>query len=214
MRFLLLTFSALGWLTAVGSAAEPASDKPITFDLAGKTREKDGRYEFFIPHPEGPISLLILPEEPRALCAKTSPEGAAKMKEMEKLAVGRYKISGTCVLDPSGKHHVVKTVTGMMPLGPGVVREEDRKITARLEVRGDATAEDWRTRSDMILHAPNDVTYRIPAKKFDPKPSGLDYQHAALLNGRPVVVQAVVQIHPELPYRIKSVASFGPAPAP
>ncbi len=186
-----------------------ASGEELSFDLKGKTREKDGVHQFFIPHPENGFSLLILPGDPKELCSKTSAEGAAMMKEREGLEVGRYHIVGKCVLHESGKYHTITSIEKMLPLGPGVVRDEEMEIVGTLEVRGEPTSEDWLKDSDMIVHGNDGLSFRIPSKKFKPKPSGLDYQQAALLNGKTIKMRAKVQIHPELPHRVATVHEFG-----
>lgn len=127
----------------------------IAFDLKGKTRERDGAHEFFVPDPDK-FSTLILPDEPRKLCASVSEEGAAAMKDLDGLAMGRYCIT---------------KVTYMMPLGEGVVREEETVITDRLEVNGDPAVEDYLTSSQFYVHRDDGIAFRIPAKKFKKSPA-------------------------------------------
>jgi hypothetical protein len=145
-----LTFSAcfLGLLfdvsvvqsqsTAIAPAKADDSPKEgaLSFDLSGKVRVKNGVHEFFIPHPET-FSVLILPGDPVKLCAELSPEGAARIKDLEGLEFGRYHITGNCVPRPDGKPgHVITSIKTMMPLGDGVVRTEEIVIQGILEVRG------------------------------------------------------------------------------
>ncbi|HCN29268.1 MAG TPA: hypothetical protein DIT64_11070 [Verrucomicrobiales bacterium] len=189
------------------SAADDASvAKASSFKLTGKTRVKNGKHEFWLPHPEGAFSILVLPEDPRTLCAKTSPEGAEAMKDLEGLQVGRYHMSGKCVADPSGKFHVVTLVETMMPAGEGVVRTEEREVTGKVEVKGDPVK--GQGGGSMIIHANDGIDYFIPPKKFDPKPDGLDYMSAAKLAGREITMKASVQIHREPPHRVAKVITF------
>jgi hypothetical protein len=193
---------------APAKADAPLKKGELTFDLAGKVREKGGVHEFFIPHPEV-FSVLILPGDPKKLCAELSPEGAERMKDLEGLEVGRYRISGTCIPRTDGKPgHVITSIKTMMPLGDGVVRTDQIDLEGTLEVRGDAKAADWLTKSDMVFHGPDGVDFRIPAKKFAGKPSGLTYQDAALLDKQRIKLKAKAQFFRKSPHRIATINEF------
>jgi len=188
----------------------PLKKGELPFDLSGKVREKNGVHEFFIPHPET-FSVLILPGEPKKLCAELSPEGAERMKDLEGLEVGRYRISGTCVPRTDGKPgHVITSIKTMLPLGDGVVRTDEIELEGTLEVRGDAKAADFLTKSDMMFHGADGVDFRIPAKKFAGKPSGLTYQDAALLNKQVIHLKAKAQFYRKPPHRIATILELTP----
>lgn len=212
---LLITVSAVQAKPPASAPASTKTDAPLkkgelSFDLSGKVREKNGVHEFFIPHPEA-FSVLILPGEPRKLCAELSPEGAERMKDLEGLEVGRYRISGTCVPRTDGKPgHVITSIKTMMPLGDGVVRTEQINLQGTLEVRGDAKAADFLTKSDMMFHGADGIDFRIPAKKFAGKPSGLTYQDAALLNKQVIHLKANAQFYRKPPHRIATILEFTP----
>jgi hypothetical protein len=222
--FRVCAFALLPMLIAVSAARSeppkpaPASTKTdaplkkgeLAFDLSGKVREKNGVHEFFIPHPEV-FSVLILPGDPKKLCAELSPEGAERMKDLEGLEVGRYRISGTCVPRTDGKPgHVITSIKTMMPLGDGVVRTDKIDLEGTLEVRGDAKAENFLTKSDMVFHGADGVDFRIPAKKFAGKPSGLTYQDAALLDKQRIKLKASAQFYREPPHRIATILELTP----
>ena len=184
----------------------------ITFDLKAKTRERDGVHEFFVPDPDK-FSTLILPDEPRKHCASVSEEGAAAMKDLEGLAMGRYHIKGLCVPREEGKTgHRITQVTYMMPLGEGVVQEEGIVITGRLEVTGDPNAADYLTTSQFYVHRADGISFRIPAKKFKEKPSGLTYQDAAQFGGQTIRMKVRAQYYREAPHRIATVYEFTKPP--
>ena len=199
------------WLTL---GAVTSADETVDFKLTGKIRVKDGRHEIWDPHASGAdaIKVLALAEDPRTLCAKTSAEGAAAMDEREGLEVRRYTMEGKCVADPSGKFYVVTSVEKMMPLGPGIVRTEERVVTGKLEVKGDPAK--GQGGGEMLLHGSGGVDYRIPPKKFNDKPSDLDYIAAAKLDGQQIELKAAVQIHPEPPHRVAKVITFVPVTLP
>ncbi|HCN76121.1 MAG TPA: hypothetical protein DIT13_02865 [Verrucomicrobiales bacterium] len=206
MKTILILLALSMPITGLSASDEASAAKTIPFKLTGKTRVKNEKHEFWLPHPEGPLSVLLLPEDPRTLCAKSSPEGAAAMKDMEGLQVGRFHMSGQCVADPSGKFHVVTVVETMMPAGEGVVRTEEREVTGKVEVKGDPAK--GQGGGSMIIHASDGTEYFIPPKKFDPKPDGLDYMSAAKLAGQQVTMKASVQIHREPPHRVAKVIMF------
>lgn len=182
----------------------------IAFELAGKVREKDGVHEFHIPHPEK-FSVLILPGDPAKLCAETSPEGAARLKELEGFDFGRYKVAGVCVPRTDGKPgHVITKITEMMPLGERVVRTDTIELQGTLEVRGDPNAENFLTKSDMVFHGPDGVDFRIPAKKFNGKPSGYTYKEAAKFDKQLIHFKAKAQFYEKGPHRIATVIEFTP----
>ena len=212
---LLLAVSVVQAKPPAPAPASAKTDAPLkkgdlAFDLKGKTREKDGVYEFFIHEPKV-FSVLILPGEPRKLCAELSPEGAERMKDLEGLAAGRYSISGTCVPRTDGKPgHVITSIKKMMPLGAGIVRINEISLEGTLEVRGDAKAADFLTKSDMMFHGADGVDFRIPAKKFAHKPSGLTYQDAALLDKQRIKLKASAQFYREPPHRIATILELTP----
>ncbi|MDE0767155.1 MAG: hypothetical protein OSB19_02080 [Opitutaceae bacterium] len=184
--------------------------KEEAFDLKGKTRERNGAYEFFIPHGEK-YTTFALSEEPRQLCARLSEEGTAQMKDLEGLAMGRWRIAGKCIPNPNGKGHIITSVQEIEPLGPGVVYTEDRELTGTLEVLGDPNAKDFLTTSSMHFHSDDGIVYRIPAKKFKLKPSGLSYQQAALFDKKSIRMKARIQIYREQPFRVATVFNFAEA---
>lgn len=191
--------------TPPAKADAPLKKGELAFDLKGKVREKDGVHEFFIPDPDA-FSVLILPGDPAKLCAELSPEGADRIKDLEGLEFGRYHISGSCVPRSDGKPgHVITSIKTMMPLGDGVVRTEVIEIQGTLEVRGNPKAEDYLTKSDMILHRADGVDIRIPAKKFAGKPSGLTYQEAAILDKQRIKMKAKAQFFRKSPHRIATI---------
>jgi hypothetical protein len=195
---------------APAEADGPSKKGELPFDLAGKVREKDGIHEFFIPHPKT-FSVLILPGDPAKLCAELSPEGAARIKDLAGLEFGRYHIAGNCVPRSDGKPgHVITSIKTMMPLGDGVVRTEEIVIQGTLEVRGNPKAEDFLTKSDMMFHGVDGVDFRIPAKKFAGKPSGLTYQDAAVLNKQIIKMKAKAQFYRKGPHRIATIIEFAP----
>lgn len=213
----LVAFSIVNADPAAPAApATPAKEtsakkaEEIEFRLSGKVREKDGVHEFFIPHPEK-FSVLILPGDPAKLCAETSTEGAARMKELEGLEMGRCCIAGLCVPRSDDKPgHVITKITEMMPLGEGVVRTDTIDLQGTLEVRGDPNAENFLTKSDIIFHGPDGVDFRIPAKKFAGKPNGLTYQDAAKLDKQTIHFKAKAQFFKKSPHRIATILDITP----
>lgn len=199
------------WLTLAGIVS---AEETRSFKLTGKVRVKEGKHEFWDPHARGAdtIKVLALPEDPRTLCAKTSAEGAAAIKQREGIEIRRYTMEGECVADPSGKFHIITSVEKMMPLGPGIVRVEERSVTGKLEVHGDPAK--GQGGGELILHAKDGIMYRIPTKKFNDKPSGLDYITAAKLEGQQIELKASVQIYPEPPHRVAKVITLVPVKSP
>lgn len=131
------------------------------------------------------------------------------MKDLEGLEFGRYHISGACVPRTDGKPgHVITNIKTMMPLGDGVVRTGEIDLQGTLEVRGDPKAADWLAKSDMMYHGADGVDFRIPAKKFAGKPSGLTYQDAALLDKQLIHLKAKAQFYRKGPHRIAAIVEF------
>lgn len=205
----LVTFSLMLSLPAEVrfQTFEKGTGQEIEFDLNGKTRERNGGFEFFVNHNEE-YTTFVLPEEPRQLCARMSKEGAEQMEDLEDLGMNRWRVLGRCITNPKGEGHIITAIEKIEPIGNGVVFIEDRELTGKLEVLGDPNAEDYLTKSSMHFHSDDGIVYRIPAKKFTPKPSGLTYQAAAQFDKKPVRIKARVQIFREQPYRVATVFEF------
>jgi len=184
-----------------------ASESEVKFKIKGKIKKTEGVYSFAIKDDET-FKLLVLPGEPRAICSSLSKEGEAQMKDLKGLGLGRWDISGTCFLHTDGKKHIVKTIDSIKPLGPGIVYDKETEVIGILEVIGQPNSENYLKGSSMIVHGPDGIDYRIPAKKFKEKPSGLSYQDAALLHNKKIVMKSRIQYYRAPPHRVATIHHF------